>query len=250
MSNRQHDDDPRRDPEYHSDMDEGIGGDREGNYGTSYRGSAYQGGNFSRDYGFYNQGRRRVDARSYGEGGPNPSQPDFRGGYNPRPGRNYGYAGESEGDESGHPEPRRTQGHPRYENGQWQRGNPDPRRYDPGGYGGYQGGGREAERSPYTEPDASHRRGQFTGHGPRGYRRSDERIMEDVCETLTRHGEVDAREIEIEVREGVVTLTGTVHDRRMKRTAEDAIEDIPGVQDIHNQLRVQPFNQSGQQNPT
>lgn len=81
--------------------------------------------------------------------------------------------------------------------------------------------------------------GRHAGRGPKGYKRSDERIREDVSEQLTRDPWVDATEIEIEVREGEITLTGVVHTRDEKRRAEDAIERVSGVRDIHNQIRVQ-----------
>jgi BON domain-containing protein len=80
--------------------------------------------------------------------------------------------------------------------------------------------------------------GQHAGRGPRGYRRSDDRIREDVSEVLTRDPDVDATDIEIVVLEGEVTLSGEVDDRRIKRRAEDLIERCAGVSDVHNQLRV------------
>jgi len=36
-----------------------------------------------------------------------------------------------------------------------------------------------------------------------------------------------------------VTLTGTVNDRYAKRIAEEISENVSGVKDVHNQLRVQ-----------
>ena len=38
--------------------------------------------------------------------------------------------------------------------------------------------------------------------------------------------------------EGIVTLTGTVENRAEKRLAEDCVEDVLGVRDIHNNLRI------------
>lgn len=78
----------------------------------------------------------------------------------------------------------------------------------------------------------------YSGRGPKGYKRSDERIREDVCECLERDSYVDASEIDVAVKEGVVTLSGSVEDRRTKRHAEDAIENISGVKDIKNELSV------------
>ncbi len=82
-------------------------------------------------------------------------------------------------------------------------------------------------------------RGRFTGRGPKGYTRSDERIREDVSDRLEQHGEIDASEIEVQVATGEVTLEGTVDDRRTKRLAEDIIETCPGVKQVHNRIRVQ-----------
>jgi osmotically-inducible protein OsmY len=86
--------------------------------------------------------------------------------------------------------------------------------------------------------DAPADRTSHAGRGPKGYRRSDERIHEEVCEVLTRHPGVDASEVEVRVEGGEVTLAGTVPDRRMKRLAEDLAADCAGVVDVHNQVRV------------
>ncbi|HEY9384654.1 MAG TPA: BON domain-containing protein [Gemmatimonadales bacterium] len=84
------------------------------------------------------------------------------------------------------------------------------------------------------------RRGRFTGRGPQGYKRTDERIEEDVNEALTMDGDLDAVNIEVKVQAGVVTLTGTVESRQAKRDAEDLAEDVFGVKDVENRIRVQP----------
>jgi hypothetical protein len=79
----------------------------------------------------------------------------------------------------------------------------------------------------------------FFGMGPKGYKRSDDRIREDISERLEDHPDVDASNIEVVVTEGVVTLSGTVDERRAKRLAEDATENVRGVKDVNNQIRVQ-----------
>ena len=50
-------------------------------------------------------------------------------------------------------------------------------------------------------------RPSFRGRGPKNYQRSDERIREDVCERLTYDERVDASDVEVDVREGVVRLS-------------------------------------------
>jgi hypothetical protein len=89
--------------------------------------------------------------------------------------------------------------------------------------------------------------GPHSGRGPQGYQRSDARIEEDICEHLTHHGMLDASGIQVQVEGGEVTLTGTVESRQAKRLAEDILDGISGIRDIHNQLRVQ--RDQGHQNP-
>jgi hypothetical protein len=76
------------------------------------------------------------------------------------------------------------------------------------------------------------------GRGPKGYRRSDERIREDVCEALTEDELIDASNIEVAVQDCEVTLSGTVNSREQKRRAEDVIDEISGVRDVNNALRI------------
>lgn len=78
----------------------------------------------------------------------------------------------------------------------------------------------------------------FFGKGPKGYKRSDERIHEDVCEALAKHPGIDASEIEVSVDDGVVVLKGFVDDRQIKRMAEDTAEMCFGVKDVRNELRI------------
>jgi osmotically-inducible protein OsmY len=80
--------------------------------------------------------------------------------------------------------------------------------------------------------------GPHTGRGPKGFQRSNERLREQVCERLERHGQVDASDIDVQVEDGVVTLEGSVDDRRTKRLAEECAETVPGVRDVMNRLRV------------
>jgi osmotically-inducible protein OsmY len=96
--------------------------------------------------------------------------------------------------------------------------------------------GREADRDRWrtVADEARHR---FAGRGPKGYRRSDAAIFDEVCVSLTRHPDVDASEVEVQVENGVVVLRGAVTDRHQKRAAEDAAL-VRGVSDVDNQLRI------------
>jgi hypothetical protein len=81
--------------------------------------------------------------------------------------------------------------------------------------------------------------GGMSGKGPKGYARSDERIREQVCDCLTDDPHIDASEIEVQVKAGEVTMSGTVDSRDAKRHAEDLIEHLGGVKHVQNNLRVQ-----------
>ena len=79
-----------------------------------------------------------------------------------------------------------------------------------------------------------------SGRPPRAYRRSDDRIRDDIYDRLLRQDWIDAYDVEVQVKDGEVTLTGTVPSRQEKRAVEGLADDVLGVTEIHNQLRVGP----------
>lgn len=103
---------------------------------------------------------------------------------------------------------------------------------------GYIGGGESRYATRATPPEEWPLRGPHTGRGPRNYRRSSERIEEDVNERLTQHGWLDATELEVAVEDDVVTLHGEVDDYRDKRLAEDIAYNVSGVHDVNNRITV------------
>ncbi len=183
-------------------------GSREGSYGQQWSGRA--GGQGRQSQGMYGQA---------GYGGQ---------GYGSR-----GYTGQGYGSQSGYGQggrvawPEQRESHERDYSRQERGGEWDRDREQWRGYG--QGGQQGAQQQ---------QRGQFAGRGPKGYKRSDDRIKEDVNEQLTRNPDLDASDIEVNVENGEVTLTGTVDARQAKRLAEDLAENCSGVQEVHNQLRV------------
>jgi osmotically-inducible protein OsmY len=112
---------------------------------------------------------------------------------------------------------------------------------------GYQGGPQgpssrnEAGWSPSqsgNEPHVHRGHGPHRGKGPQGYQRSDDRIRELVCEALADDDQIDASQIQVTVKDGEVTLSGTVDNRRVRREAEDCVSSVSGVRDVQVQLRV------------
>ncbi len=92
--------------------------------------------------------------------------------------------------------------------------------------------------SGWVYNDYYNNRGQYYGVGPNNYTRSDDRIRDDVNDRLTWDGRIDASDVNVDVNDGVVTLTGSVDRRWDKRIAEDDADDVMGVVDVNNQLRV------------
>ena len=69
--------------------------------------------------------------------------------------------------------------------------------------------------------------------------RPDSRIREDICEAMTHDGWLDASSIDVEVKDGQVTLGGLVPDREQKWRAEDHAEHALGVASVINRIRVE-----------
>jgi len=116
------------------------------------------------------------------------------------------------------------------------------------GPGGLYGANGEADRWR-SESDAHGARGSWgrdptarsfghSGKGPKGYMRSDARILEDVSDRLSDDDEVDASDITVTVSDAEVRLEGTVSDRHSKHRAEDIAESVSGVRDVSNHLRT------------
>lgn len=151
----------------------------------------------------------------------------------------------------------RGRGHHRHGHGHHRHGGgyeEDP--FLPGSYGFGGEGRRQAGPSDFSgqgrsgrhaAEDASGRweqayraqgQGSQRGRGPRGYTRSDARILEDVNERLCDDPIVDASDIEVRCEQGCIVLEGRVPTRWMKHRAEDIADAISGVKDVDNRIRV------------
>ena len=190
----------------------------EGNYGSESRGNVGQ----SR-YGGEDRGRQYFGSGQSARGG-------------------QGYAGQGYGDSQGFSGGFPNEGYPGQGNF--------------GGGRGFSNQGASAQRSQGSSGQ-SYGQGQtfgqgrgFAGRGPKGYQRSDERVKEQLSDRLMDDDDIDASEISIEVKNGEVTLSGTVNSREQKRAAEEIAEQSPGVREVQNLLRVSQGDSSGQANST
>lgn len=73
---------------------------------------------------------------------------------------------------------------------------------------------------------------------PRGARRSDAELYEDICEALLEHHDVDSSDVTVAVHEGEVTLEGSVPERSMRYIIEDLAAGHPAVRDVANRIAV------------
>ena len=191
----------------------------EGLYGGGIGG--YSGGGYQGYTGYYDRERDRDIDRETGRYGGDYS--DYRS-YN-RPSRTY--TGSYGRRDYGRTYPESERGYQgREDRGWWDRASDEVASWF---------GDEEAERR--REMDA--RQGtSYRGRGPRGYTRSDERIREDVNDRLTDNDYLDASDIDVQVNNAEVTLTGIVDSRYAKRLAEDLTEDVSGVRNVENRIRV------------
>lgn len=251
---------PYRFDERDGSVDRYAGGTR-GNDRDDYQGSGVYGGSFTAGGragagyggGYYGYQRRSADPGREAERQSREHRPGFVSGwggnidgYGRGGALDYGYGGMNVGGRD------RDWGladvphlpNERY-GGRW-----SEHREEEGGYGeGSLGGpGRRMAGGGYGRSwggppnvgggEAGYARRDHTGQGPRGYRRSDVRINEDVCDALADEPALDASDVEVRVQGGEVMLTGTVADRRAKRLAEDVAYTVRGVWDVQNRLKL------------
>jgi osmotically-inducible protein OsmY len=72
-------------------------------------------------------------------------------------------------------------------------------------------------------------------------RRSESRDADlalEIREILASDPELDAREIEVQVEDGTVTLRGIVDGSEAGLLAEELVESLAGVREVRNALRV------------
>jgi osmotically-inducible protein OsmY len=95
---------------------------------------------------------------------------------------------------------------------------------------------RSRGMDPWFREDQT--KGLHKGKGPKSYKRSDFRILEDINDLLMEDPYVDASGIEVTVQDGEVILSGQVDDRNVKRRVEDLAESVSGVKHLENRLHT------------
>lgn len=81
-------------------------------------------------------------------------------------------------------------------------------------------------------------RGPHRGRGPQSWAPDDRRIWEAVCERLLHDRLIDARGMEVEVENGVVTLRGLAAHASDPALARMLVRQTPGVKEVVTELRL------------
>jgi len=242
-----------------------MSGSRQGGYGQGGWNQPTQGGNFNQPSGYGPGGNFSQQGGGYGQGGSWNPQTGYNqpGSFNSQ-GGGYGQGGGAfnQGNSGG-----RTSSPSGFTGGtqhQWTGsqglgGSSYGAGTSEGSYGRFgetsQGGTWQSQSQPqqrgWTGSTGLSPQGQWTGGGtgtmdrprtgtgPKGYKRSNDRIREEISDIMMVRGDLDASNVTISVAEGVVTLEGTVDDRNTKRAIEDLAEGVLGVDEVNNRVRVQ-----------
>lgn len=72
------------------------------------------------------------------------------------------------------------------------------------------------------------------------FKKTDSEIAETVLDALKLHTAVQDDKIKIKVENGLVTLEGDVVWEYQRKSAVEAIENLPGVRDVSNLIMVRP----------
>lgn len=208
-------DEAGRDPAEGSGYGETWNRDRDYGRGGGYRASAKRTQTYGSQTGYAGEGGYGISAQGGDYGGYSTGQSGQSryayGAHTP-----YGYRGGNEYDQRGRGGEYADDGHREHEGRSWLE--------------------RAGEKvSAFFGADDQ---GSYRGRGPKGYRRSDDRIREDVSDRLTDDPWLDASNIEVDVSECEVVLKGAVNSREDKRRAENLAEAISGVRNVQNHLRV------------
>ena len=79
-------------------------------------------------------------------------------------------------------------------------------------------------------------RGEYKN--PVRYNRPDERVWEDICESLSNNNFIDSSRILVNVEDGIVILTGLVDTDEQRALAMQLASAVPGVRHVENDLEL------------
>jgi len=79
---------------------------------------------------------------------------------------------------------------------------------------------------------------------------SNDYIRQEVNDHLVQHNYIDATEVVVSVKDGEVTLEGSVPDDDQKKYAEEVAQKVAGVKQVRNLLKIKKPQSTLTQNTT
>ncbi len=86
--------------------------------------------------------------------------------------------------------------------------------------------------------NADTERGEPHARGFVGYDSADDRIDREIDDHLTQHSYIDTSAVAVTVKDGEVTLEGSVPDADQKNYVEEVVAKIEGVKGVNNHLEI------------
>lgn len=129
------------------------------------------------------------------------------------------------------------------------------RNYSQSGYGGNNYSGGQQQMGRQGQQGFGYQSFGHQGYGQQNFQqgfygnRSDDEIEREVYDRLDNEWQIpDNADIHCDVKEGVVTLTGTVRNKNAKIAAWNCVWAIAGVEDVNNNIQVQSRRRQNQMN--
>ena len=98
---------------------------------------------------------------------------------------------------------------------------------------------------PTAAKETHEKSGTERDSGPRGNRRPDEDIKAEIERLMAWQKTIDAAAIQVDVQDGVVTLSGNVSSPYEKQVARNISENVLGIQKINNLLNINRQDEEG-----
>jgi BON domain len=125
------------------------------------------------------------------------------------------------------------------------------RNIDPRAFAQLAGWQENHPRNQAPQNSPRHERHRNVRITTKGLNRDDNLVKDEVISSITyliQHGRIDQDdliEIDVKVKDGDVTLAGTVTNRDVKLYIEETVGNVIGVKDIRNELRFVPIAHEG-----
>jgi osmotically-inducible protein OsmY len=110
--------------------------------------------------------------------------------------------------------------------------------HDSSGQPSISGHVQDVEDGSY-DPRSEASQERHAGKGPKGWSSNDS-ILAQVNEALYLHPAVDASDIDTRLEDDALVLSGHVQTLQQKKMAERIVENISGIKDVRNEIKIRP----------